>query len=84
MLAFVIYSIPPPMDNLIIPIMIATIFNIFPFLELPIKAKISPITANGIFSQLNQPKSGIKPNNIPNTEKIPNITLIVPIIFLAS
>lgn len=57
----------------------ATIFNIFPFLELLINAKINPITAKGIFNQLNQPKKGINPNNIPKTESTPKTTLKVPI-----
>ena len=33
----------------------------------------SPITANGITSQLSQPKSGINANNIPKMEITPKI-----------
>jgi len=76
------YRIPPPIINLTIPITIAMMFNILPFLELLINAKINPIIANGIFNQLNQPKNGIKPNNIPSTENIPNMTLKVPMILI--
>lgn len=45
--------------------------SVFPPLLSPVELQISPIIANGITNQFNQPKKGIKAINIPIADNIP-------------
>ena len=63
---------PPPKINRNKPNTIANIHSIIPPLDLPIILQINPISANGIFNQFNQPKNGMKANNIPMEARMPN------------
>jgi hypothetical protein len=86
-----IYAIPPPRTNLISPKIIAIAHIAIPAFAFPLGSAsflvyatmliISPKIAKGILNQLNAPRQGINPKNIPHIDKIPITKLAVFINF---